>query len=643
MCENSLIVKAKYLFSRKINVVFAIFVFFFTLYYISVIQNIFSCVRLSYNDTKNSVYVDVSEGKNFNVAITEKYVSELHFPYISYNEEIDEFYVSIIGKDLSFTYRIEKNDVGKESFLIVEFVSPHEELNGQTFEFFIHADDVKLKLDESGYAVYKQRGRSPVQNFVILGLVIFVAIALFVIFKTRKFGIEERFLIIGFIFGLFYMFAHPPCSLYDDWIHYDTAYNMSNIMLGYGDALVTGKFQKRKCDIDLLPKDYQNDYYLNNSWRYENHYRAYYVHFLKNIFKHGDSEMVDFPLAEPLKPQRAFVFSAVAISVSRLLGLNQFFNYYSGAFINLVLSLLLVYFGLKKNSYIKNNVILIIALFPVSLLLFGSYSYDAMLISFSFATINYAINIFYQEKKSIKDIMVIIFLSLFLFPIKIVYFPIALYLPMLYFSVKIKHKKLIFFFILLCTYILLYVLSLLTKSPFIQSRAKYLWEPNFYCYSIADIIQHPFNSFRLIFNVIMKKLLKESFIENIFYFNFDHIENPRQHLGVHPHLFDDMVLILFMLLFFMKNNIKIITLPSFLVAIITAMFVIIVGIHWSKFGGYDVWGIQARYFLPILPLLFYSVERFSPVRFKVKISYIFEYICLINLFYLINMFLGVIF
>ena len=188
--------------------------------------------------------------------------------------------------------------------------------------------------------------------------------------------------------------------------------------------------------------------------------------------------------------------------------------------------------------------------------------------------------------------------------------------------------------ILLGCYGILYLITLIPGVPFIHNQGTNYIDTSCQNYSIAYIIQNPI----FLFKIIINSFLSESYTNSIHDF-FIFVAKTTEFLPIMKQLY----VILFISLFLIKNRIKnLFKIPNILVFVLVSIFIYIVCITWTAIGETTTWGFQARYLLPVLPLLFYSTEGLIPEQFTVRYSTVMNYTLILCYFYLIDMFLRII-
>lgn len=634
--KNKVSLYNQFLTQNKFYLIFWIIAVLFSYYFIGKINDGLNNIAVNYNNTQNVSSLDVANETNFVLPVNTSNLNTIHVPIECTAEKpILNLKINNIG-DNEYTWYIETKDKldNGNCFMVVDFFPSVDKEN---LLVNISSPDVSLFTNESGCVIYKQFGLP--RKYIIVLTILFVLIyfvAITLIVKFRIFSLTKKYLVFSIILGLAYLFIRPPCSQYDDLIHYDTAYNMSNIMMGYGDASKTHNLPKRACDLNLLPNYYTETFYYHyHAWHGQ--YRQYYIHLAKNFSFSADKTVVDSLPDKVMTPQRSFVFSAIGITIGRLLGFNQFLLYYFGALINLAICVLLTYLGIKKNKNFNNHITACIALFPAVILLFASYSYDALLFSVSFAVVNYSISLYNEEKKSLKDIIILVVLSIFLLPIKGIYFPIVFFILLLFLFKKEETRKrnfLIVILVFIVAYIVCLIVSNLHLINFLDVQSRNYTYPDKLNHSLSYILQHPFYTVKVMINSIFNESYTNSLSDLFFY-------NPKVEY-VTP-IGKSLLIVLMVILALSVSPERVVTLSSFIISLVVTIFIFFIGISWTINGESEIWGIQARYFTPILPMYFYVLGELKPKRFTISTEHCMSFTVLLSFIYLVDMFFYLVF
>ncbi len=638
--KSYFLTECKNFFSSKFNLLLFVLTLVFSFYYGFKLQEKFDKLKLSYNNDKNAVYKDISLESSFELPIVTNKLRQITLSYKSNTEEkIDaETVVLKIDEVPAGNYYYSSSD----DYIKIRFSTYGvRNLKGKNLHISIAGEGASLKLDSNGIPVFKQYGPKSLVKFLAVSLfLIFILFFFFVLCRTSKWKSYNRVFLFSMLFGTAFLFLIPPCSQYDDLRHFDSSYNMSNIMMGKGNVFKTGSFPRRLCDLNLLPDYYPENYHITIAAWHEDD-SDYYKHLFKNLLKKGNQNLTETMHAYVMPPQFAYIIGAIGITISRLLHFNQFGLYYFSMFLQLFVNLLIIYLGLRKNQHLSANIIGCLCFSPVILMEFVSFSYDAMLISLSFTVINYAIAIYHQEKKNIKDIAVLAVFSIILFPIKVIYFPITFYiLFLLYFtignSVRVKIRNIVIgsvaSYLLLCLFFMFTDIDFFARhalNPSAKIEGSSIFG-NLHCYSIEDFVLNPIHSLF----ITLHSILDETYtlrLDDIFIIT----EPFSRILPVQRKMY--LLFFVFLLLLKTERDKKIFF-SSLLIFIAVFYLCCMVVFTWTYNILDKFWGFQIRYIIPVLPLFFMAVNQLVPERFKISYNNVLNYGLVIGFFYLMNIF-----
>jgi uncharacterized membrane protein len=298
--------------------------------------------------------------------------------------------------------------------------------------------------------------------------------------------IENRFfpislLMLGVIFSLFFPAGRVP----DERYHFQMSYAYANLI----------SFNKNPNEIrseDLvIDKDLLADGNIDSStWKNEQDYFSIFAtktstdEFPKKITASDWSS----------NPPQLKLISALGINLARLLNLSGILLFYIGRIFNLFFGATLIIIAVRITP-IGKNIMMSVALLPMTLHLLGSYSYDAGIIGLSFILIALLLRAIYAPNKiNIKEISLITLFSILLAPCKIVY----MFISCLFFlipSSRFNKKHLAFFYkillflIVISSIIFFRLPTLQTISSSTQVDVRGLETGTFY--SISDVLLHP--------------------------------------------------------------------------------------------------------------------------------------------------------
>lgn len=616
----------KKVISSKIVFIFCFFVLFSFFYVMKANNFLTNCKFVdTYADSSVGSLLDGEKKHNFTIDVNNSNWKGITF-FFSTVEEDAPFVFSVSIKDqnnevvFAQTIRTKKDNDNYHRFTF------GKEINASgTYTISIVGNNILLQCDENFVPMYKLYGNLigklifPLVIAFFIGLLVIFAILFYFLF-IKKIKIETIFLIGSIVFGLFFMVIMPPLTIGDECRHYDTAYEMSNKILGIKSQ--NGLIAKRVTDLSLVPDDYNK----NENWTFFNYYEKLWPHVFSELKKTKDVSIVQVePYATTLTHYPLlYVPSVIGLTLGRLLKLNFIFTFLLGRFFSLLTFVLVIYFALKqiKNEKIK-AFFTSIALFPMVLHQIASFSYDSLLITLVF----FFIMTLYSAAKEKKDlsILTIAFLCLatiVITPAKSVYFPIIAFVFLVPFSIyKNKSKGFLFLCLISASFVLGFAIeflysanvqgvhnsALVTPVKRAQVSSEILPNQNIIneTFNVKWAIQNPFEYLYILMNTLVNR--GSYFLDTAFarYLGWEAI--PMNELFV----FAFIGIFLFYLLSGTTKKEKLSKNQICQKYGALLLFVFVSGAIMTGFfiDGVDpivpvISSIQGRYFIPILPLLF---------------------------------------
>lgn len=445
---------------------------------------------------------------------------------------------------------------------------------------------------------------------LVLGIVSIAIVlwVLYAIFKARNTSFKHKtaehvpFALAFALIGILYIGVFTPGNVPDGMYHFNSTYKYSNLILGQpvGDDFI----YMRGDDIAL-----QNEVMANRLSR-----ESY-----ANVVSHAsvfvqDAEYSSFsvPSSYPLNanvPQQR-VPAAMGIVLAKLLGLGAVPLYYLGELFNLIYVGTLITLAISITP-VGKNIFQTIALLPMSMHLFASYSYDAASIAFSFLFLALLFRSVYEAKcmdrKSMTQLGVVAFL---LGPCKAVYVVLTfgvLLIP----SSKFSSKKITYFFKMLIIALPLvgvlllrlpsYLAPAVTEAagPLLDQRGDQFGT----FYTIGDLIKNPTMAVLLILRTLEYfggQWLTEMVGGSLGWF--------QQEIAAPSYL---VYLLFFVVLLSCIRSQDDDFAPStihkvlFFLAggVISLGIIVALATSWTFNTEYYIFGVQGRYFIPVLPLM----------------------------------------
>ena len=234
--------------------------------------------------------------------------------------------------------------------------------------------------------------------------------------------------------GIIFMAVLPPLSAPDEVLHFAGAYELSNKMMMKTPRDPDGNIIIRKEDEYIVNWPGDND--LNKATVLGQILAKPVYEELNNIGFYparetGESITLQQPVATT---PFAYFMPALGITLARILDLSAFGLLYLGRFMNLLLFSVVGALAVRRTP-IGKKLFFAVSLFPMTLELAGSYSYDSFIISLSFYLV--AVILSHSEKSVMekicwKDILEMGILAVLLAPCKMIYstlFALCLMIP----------------------------------------------------------------------------------------------------------------------------------------------------------------------------------------------------------------------
>lgn len=285
----------------------------------------------------------------------------------------------------------------------------------------------------------------------------------------NEYSIEKKFLSLGLVFGLLFIFLIPPLQAPDEDSHFKKSYLISSLHL-FPQASPNGLVGNY---IPQAIMDFENKLlYLKGNMDERYSYKEQYIDSHTKVNK-GNDIFIEYSTSRSnpiLFIPQAFGMFLLKVTIDNpIISSNEDIspiNYiYAGRIFNLLFFLFSSYYALKIIPFLKNTLFLL-CLMPMTLSLASSLSYDAVIISCILLFISVVFKLTYNKNVLTIDrkyLYYLIIFSMILIQFKQVYYPL-LFLFLLIPNSKFKNKKEKYFWFLTAFFI--GVLSFLIWSLF---------------------------------------------------------------------------------------------------------------------------------------------------------------------------------
>ncbi len=454
---------------------------------------------------------------------------------------------------------------------------------------------------------YLDRGSIKAVYLIICALWTGSSVFLYFSLYRKKLELYKIAAIIMPVLALFYFLAFTPNTVPDELYHFASAYKVSNIIMLVKQPAEVTMIPMRLSDIEFLrallpnsvnvkPYDFEQSYYI--------------VQKSADLFcKDASLGIYDSPSSIDNAPL-CFVASGIGVTIARLLNLGPVYVYYMGQLMNVIVTVVAFCLAIKITPVFKES-FFVMGMLPMVLHEAASYSYDPIV--FSAAALFAALilkAIFGEDKLAVKDIVFMSVLSAIIAPSKIVYFPLV------FLAFFIPKEKIVFRHPLLIKCIIagagILALGIIQVSRVLQySTTTFEMNPGMENYSISWILDNPLKTV----NIFMKSILENGQFylttivgSSLAWFQVD-IPMP--------------VYVGFLVLLFVSALKQDKEEPSFkfsgkliisVILLASAMLVMLSMFVASTWVGCEtIVGVQGRYFLPLLPFVFWLIrnDRFT--------------------------------
>ena len=509
-------------------------------------------------------------------------------------------------------------------YYLRELIGRWKSLNKWFFVIFLISLAYTLKGTYSIFRCYTINTYYGIAGITAGILLVYLLELIYVGLFIRKWRIENLFLISALLLGPVYMINLPINTTPDEDYHYNSAYKLSSVLMGY-NRFEDESFVMRKCDFDYeLP---------NHNYDFEE-MEAYLQTFTEPC---GNTVSVVNPTARVMNSSKSafmHLVPGIGITIARLLGLNTELLGIMGRLGNFLVYLLVGFWALKKMPFNK-PLLFGTLLLPMSLQQCTSLSYDTIAISLSVFTIAYGFNLLEKNKIEKYEYFVMIISMLILFFTKSkAYFAVALF-PLFLMLLKRtgilqKYQKVIRNIGIIAGFVAVFyvVYTAATGGNMFAEPDRILVLDNteFQGYTIQYCLNHPLEIFNLYVNTSVQYIYGYMTMMLGSALGWVNVRTPDLAIFVFS-----VLLILFA---FKRKGVhhkvsKYVKIYFFVAILITYVGVLTaLLLDYTPLGFLYVYGVQGRYFLPIMiPLLLLLHSDSIEVDQKLDRYLLFFFIC----------------
>lgn len=408
-----------------------------------------------------------------------------------------------------------------------------------------------------------------------------------ILFLKKDISIEKIFLYTMPIICILFMCVMPMFTSHDESRHWLRAYEISTgkLFTQKTDEKVEGTFPKAV--IDITDVGYKKIKYKTVVENFE-----YEI----NNDEVKTADMANVSVYFPIQ----YIPQSVGIGIARIFTNKTIVMAYAARLFNIIFCLIILYYALKLMPFAKRGMLMAMLL-PISIEGIASISADGITNSMAFLFIAYVLNVIYsKENINYKQIIFLAILSVTIALCKIVYLPLVfllLLIPKEKFNNSMKKKNIIIAIIILLATIINLVWLKFANTYVIETSNGLSAE------KISMIIRNPFRYIQLVAYTVSVNL--QRYINILFGSILGWQEFSLGYIV--PNILFIMFLFINMTDITSKkfNNKKNNIVYAIILLIILGLIFTSLYIQYNKnkIDTKSIYGIQGRYFIPVLPLI----------------------------------------
>ncbi|MCI9416150.1 MAG: DUF2142 domain-containing protein [Eubacterium sp.] len=460
-------------------------------------------------------------------------------------------------------------------------------INGESEDFTLN-----IQTADRQFLYWKLWGAFGAVLVYILLLGTYLSLA---VFRMKP---EKVFLVTGGMLALIYMLLLPPLSVPDEEVHLKQAYEYTSRIMGR-EASKHGTVVMDKEDFHAMQM-FETTPSLPE-----------YDRLKDEILKSGrESGTIEIPHTDTRAPAVVYVPGMIGILLGRILGLNGILVIYLGRICSILFYLMTMYWFIRLANFARAAAF-VIAVLPMTVQQCCSYSYDSVVIEFVFLYLALLFRLIY-EKQAIKRSQIAAYA---LFMILLSVCKGGMYMPLCLLTLLIpadrfygRKKKIIFTGCMAAAAVAAFLTTALRNVLYVvnptaqQTADAYLAGEN---YGVAGLLADPMEFILLSVRTLF--LSGSTFLENMFGSQLGWLDINVSRIVVYG-----MLLLTGLSILQMENGSSYSSLSVtirqkrmflLVIALSAAMVFATMFISWTPRESTEIFGIQGRYFLPLLPLV----------------------------------------
>lgn len=506
---------------------------------------------------------------------------------------LDDIITDGFQKEYEISLEVLSLEEGKQLALFASNENIYE--NGDLTYQNEEVKDTDIACQLTGTSGFMQKWYWMVCAIILIGFLVFA----FVTF-IKKCKLEYVYLVLGLTFGMVFILCLPPYTAPDEGTHISTTYAFVNEFLGEEPIFdEENHVISRGTDGDI-----GGEAQVSLAKFHDVYEAAKYPSgdMERNVARHGKLDV----------PFTCYLPQILGVMLGVLLKFSGFWTLYLGKVFAMLFFTVCIFFSIKLIPWGK-MVIMTVALLPMSLELGSSFSYDCVLLALCMLFISYTLYLICKKDKvTWKDFLFLGIIICVIAPCKMFYFLMA---GMLYLIPKEKYKSkkaywMINTGILVAGLAVLIIMRFQFLTSHVGGATPSAIEDATVNYSIATILGDIPHSISVLFNTA---IFKSEFYYNSMWGN----QLGSLQVYIPTFVITSFVLVLFAAGVCTTREERVIYEPDakfrwvnlglsllMFLGILAALW-----IGWTPVTYEVIEGVQGRYFLPFLPMVFLSMRN----------------------------------
>ncbi|MEG2233976.1 MAG: DUF2142 domain-containing protein [Oscillospiraceae bacterium] len=517
--------------------------------------------------------------------------------------------------------------------------------DAHTINHMLKIDDTPADATLALKVSYDRIGTFAIAMFTVLSAVLTVFIGvIFYLHKKEKLPAHRFYFISVFVLCLVYCFVLPPYSAPDEAFHINQSFNNTSVVLNGVERsnIVWGDNYKRPSDTNSIVENKNTTVFT-------------YREIADNFFSTSPdsaSETQHFAQEEVGGFNLLYLFSSLGVLLGRILHFGFVPTLFLGRLFNIVFYALVTSLAIKLTP-VGKSVFAAVCLLPMNIHIAASFSRDCVLLGIAVLLTAYCLYLKYDdssEKITPKQLVILGLLCALLSPSKLVYFPLCflfLIIPASKFTsakssklVKIALSAVVVFSNLLLSSniisaLLSSVTSLSAQTATQAAVSSVAVNPDYITYNLSYILSHLKDAVLIFIN---------TFVENTSFYIKSLIGGS---LGYYSLDLDwiwtaGFGFLLALSVFDSKDRAVLSRRDKAVgwVIVLSVFAMIMYSVfQWTPTYYTEIYGLQGRYFMPIIPLALLCLQRKSVSLTKSLTSELIWSCSALHCFTVLNIFL----